>query len=169
MQVVPQPGRSRLRVLVGRRFFRPGDGYSCHRHEVFVTVGRRPPRESSSSCRWASRSARIERRVAHRTPNRHLHQNVEVVREGLLRGHAPSGNTEGSGSACPREVHYAHTTHATLSPPHHARVGRPSVHKPEVECGRPVLHVAPPSAGPTGAPRRWVSVEVPEDQWRTGA
>ena len=36
MQVAPQPGRSRFRVLVGRRFFRPGDGYSDRRHEVLV-------------------------------------------------------------------------------------------------------------------------------------
>ena len=52
--------------------------------------------------------------------NRHLHQNVEVVREGLLRGHAPSGNTAGSGWTCPREVHYGlspatpHTCWSTL-------------------------------------------------------
>ena len=53
MQVAPQPGRSRLRVLVGRRSSRPGDGYSGSRHEVLVAVGRRPPRESSPS-RWDS-------------------------------------------------------------------------------------------------------------------
>ena len=148
MQVAPQPGLSRLRVLVGRRFFRPGDGYSGRRHEVLVTMGRRPPRESSSPSRWANCSARIERSVAYHTPNRHLQQNVEVVGEGLLWGHAPSGNMAGSGWTCPRVVRYG------LAPPHHARAGRHSVHKPEVECGRPVLHVAPPSVGPTGAPCR---------------
>ena len=67
MQVAPQPGRSRLRVLVGRRFFRPGDGYSGRRHEVLVAMGSRPPRESSSPSRWASWPARIEWRVAHCT------------------------------------------------------------------------------------------------------
>ena len=48
----------------------------------------------------------------------------------------------------PREVRYG------LARPRHARAGRLSVHKPEVECSRPVLHVAPPSVRPTGAPRR---------------
>ena len=41
MQVAPQPRRSRLRVLVGRRFFRPGDGYSGCRYagsEILVTA-----------------------------------------------------------------------------------------------------------------------------------
>ena len=85
---------------------------------------------------------------AHRTTNRHLHRDVEVVREGLLRGHAPTGNTAGCGRVCPLEVHYG------LAPSRHARAGRPPVHKAEVECGRTVLHVAPPSVGPTAAPRR---------------
>ena len=49
---------------------------------------------------------------------------------------------------CPRKVHYG------LSPPRHTHAGRSSVHKPEVERGRPVLHVAPSSVGPTGTPRR---------------
>ena len=61
-----------------------------------------------------------------------------------VRGHAPFGNTTGSCWACPRDVHYG------LDPPRHARAGRLTVHKPTVECGRTVLHVAPSSVGPTG-------------------
>ena len=76
-------------------------------------------------------------------PNRHLHQDVEVVQEALLRGNAPSGSKAGCGWACPREVHYG------LAPPRHARAGRPSDPKPEVKCDRPVLHVAPPSGSLT--------------------
>ena len=44
-----------------------------------------------------------------------------------------------------------------------------TVHNPKVECGRPVLHAALPYVGPAWALRRWVSVEFPVDQWRTGA
>ena len=55
MQVAPQPGRSRLRVLDGRRFFTIGDGYSGRRLEVLVAVGSRPPPEFSSPSRWPVR------------------------------------------------------------------------------------------------------------------
>ena len=80
------------------------DGDSFDQATAIVTVAMKF--SSSSPSRWAGWSARTERRVAHRTPNRHLHQDVEVVREGLLRGHAPSGNTAGCGWTCPREVYY---------------------------------------------------------------
>ena len=161
MQVAPLPERSRLRVLVGRRFFRPGDGYSGRRRVVLVATGRCPPREASSPSRWSSWSTRIGLRVVHRIPNRHLHQNVEMVREGLLRGTPhPETRREAAGLAHAR---------CSMDSRRHATHPRLSVHKPEIECGCPVLHVAPPSVGSTGAPRRWVSVEVSGNQCRIGA
>ena len=64
---------------------------------------------------------------------------------------------------------FVHVRSTVDSPRHHARAGRTPVHKPEVGCGRPVLHVAPPSVGLEGASRCCVSVEISEHQWGTGA
>ena len=164
-QVAPQPGRSRLRVLVGRRFFRPGDGCSGRRHEVLVAMGCRLPRESSSPSRWASWFAHNERRVAHRTPNRHLHQNVEVVQEGLASvfGDTPHSETQQEAAGL------AHVT-STMDSTRHAThvlvdsrfISRRLSAAAQSCTSRPLPLVLREYYC-------WVSIEVPEYRWRTGA